>query len=118
MMQMFDFESSFKLTLVPTSERPSLQRIEDICHRVMLTLLEIEEERSGDVHSAAVSAVGAEGELLIEFCVDAESMDDASDIAGEVLRELIEGRLNQRFTEKTDDLSEEETSRHLDLVSV
>jgi hypothetical protein len=106
-------------------------RVERIAHDVMEAMLDIESESHGTVHSTAVSVSGTSHALLksgvtgagslleVEFAVNAGTLEEASDIAQSVLKELLHVRMAQHM-DPAPDFEEAvlvETKRELDMVS-
>jgi hypothetical protein len=106
-------------------------RVERIAHMLMEAMLDVESESLGQVHSTAVSVSGTGNVLLesgvtcvgnvleVEFAVDATSVDEASEIAQGVLRELVHKRLAQhlRPAPEFEEVLLLETKRDLEMVS-
>jgi hypothetical protein len=83
-------------------------QVEQVANEVMEELLQIEAESLGEVHSSAVSVSGTTGNVLlesgvtsvgpmleIEFALNANSFEEASDIAQAALKKL-HARLGRR----------------------
>jgi hypothetical protein len=86
--------------------------VEEISKQVMEALLDIESKSHGRIHSAAVSATLAEGHISIEFCVNAQTIDEGQKIVVKTLRDILERRLGHNLR----DDSVQETSLSYELV--
>jgi hypothetical protein len=86
--------------------------VEEISRQVMEALLDIESKSHGKIHSAAVSATLAEGRINIEFCVNAQTIDEGQKVVTKTLRDILQRRLGHNLQ---DDFVQE-TSRDYELV--
>jgi hypothetical protein len=87
-------------------------QVEEIAGQVMDALLDIESESDGRIHSATVGATLVEGRISIEFCVNAQSIDDAQKVVTKTLRDILQRRLGHNLR----DDSVQETSLSYELV--
>jgi hypothetical protein len=126
----FEIDSGM-LLMAPGGGPVDPDRVERIAHMLMEAMLDVESESLGQVHSTAVSVSGTGNVLLesgvtcvgnvleVEFAVDATSVDEASEIAQGVLRELVHKRLAQhlRPAPEFEEVLLLETKRDLEMVS-